>query len=177
MVRYVKCPRCELNYIDEEKQEYCDVCLAELKGKKLQFADLDDTDYEELDADSEQTELCPVCGVNRIRFGEKMCEACKKESEYEEEEEVDIDKDEEWKNYLNEEENDDLTVDDETLEEELKKEEEEEEDEEEEEENPDDFFDDDPLADLDEEDFDDEDLDEDEDDEDDEEDDEDDDDF
>ena len=42
MVRYVKCPRCELNYIDEEKQEYCDVCLAELHGDKLQFADLDE---------------------------------------------------------------------------------------------------------------------------------------
>ena len=32
MVRYIKCPRCELNYIDGEKQDYCDVCLKELKG-------------------------------------------------------------------------------------------------------------------------------------------------
>ena len=79
MVKYVKCPRCELNYIDEEKQDYCDVCIAELKGNKLQFADLDDEDYEALDADAEQSELCPVCGVNMMRYGDKMCEACKKE--------------------------------------------------------------------------------------------------
>ena len=44
MIKYVKCPRCELNYIDPEKQEYCDVCIAEMKGNKLQFADFDDDD-------------------------------------------------------------------------------------------------------------------------------------
>lgn len=147
MVRYVKCPRCELNYIDEEKQEYCDVCIAEIKGSKLQFADLEEEDYEALDAETEQTEICPVCGVNPIRYGEKMCESCKKENEYEEEEEVDIDKDEEWKNYLEEEDDGDLTVDDETLQEELDAELEEEEQNDE-----DEFFDDDPLADLDEDD-------------------------
>lgn len=162
MVRYVKCPRCELNYIDEEKQEYCDVCIAEIKGSKLQFADLDDEDYEELDAEIEQSELCPVCGINPVRYGEKMCEACKKENEYDEEEEVDIEKDEEWKNYL-EEDDADLTVDDETLQEELDAEMEEENGEDEE------FFDDDPLADLDEDDdFDDEEDDDDDEDEDDE---------
>ncbi|MCD8373096.1 MAG: hypothetical protein LUD27_07345 [Clostridia bacterium] len=46
MVKYIKCPRCELNYIDSEKQEYCDVCIAEMKGNRLQFADLDDYDDE-----------------------------------------------------------------------------------------------------------------------------------
>lgn len=153
MVKYVKCPRCELNYIDEEKQEYCDVCIAELKGNKLKFADLDDEDYEALDADIEQSELCPVCGVNMVRYGEKMCESCKKESEYVEEEDVDIDKDEEWKNYIEEEEDGDLTIDDETLQEELDAEIEEEE----ENESVDDFFDDDidPLSDLEDDDFDD----------------------
>ena len=163
MVRYVKCPRCELNYIDAEKQEYCDVCIAELKGRKLQFADLDDEIFEEVDGELEQYELCPVCGVNRIRYGEKMCEACKKESEYEEEEEIDPDKDEEWKNYLDEEDDGDLTIDDETLQEELDADMEDEE--ESEEENEDDFFDEDvdSLTDLeddeydDDEDFDDED--------------------
>lgn len=114
MVRYVKCPRCELNYIDGDKQEYCDVCLAEMKGGKLQFADLDEEDYEELDANEE---LCPVCGVNMMPYGDTMCEACKKErEEYNEEEEVDMDKDEEWKNYLDEDE-DDLKVDEEVAEE------------------------------------------------------------
>ena len=57
MVKYVKCPRCELNYIDSEKQEYCDVCIAEMKGSKLQFADLDVEDYEELDAELTEEEL------------------------------------------------------------------------------------------------------------------------
>ena len=164
MVRYVKCPRCELNYIDEEKQEYCDICIAEMKGNKLQFADLDDDELEELEADVEQSEICPVCGVNKMRYGDKMCEACKKEQEYDAEEEVDIDKDEEWKNYLDDDEDADLTIDDETLQEELAAEMEEEE--EEEQSSDDDFFDDelDSLSDLEDDDFDDDEDDEDDDD-------------
>ena len=162
MVRYVKCPRCELNYIDEETQEYCDVCLAEMHGDRLQFADLDEEEMEELDAELEATELCPVCGINPIRYGEKMCENCKREApEYESDDEIDIEKDEEWKNYLDEDDSD-LTVDDETLEEELQEEMEEEANEEH---YDDDFFDDDlePLDDLDEDDDDDDDFDEDDD--------------
>ena len=160
MVRYVKCPRCELNYIDEEKQEYCDVCLAELHGNKLQFADLDEEELEELDGELEQEELCPVCGVNTLRYGEKLCESCKqKASEYETEEDIDIEKDEEWKHYLDEDDGD-LTVDDDTLQEELDAELDWEE--EEEESFDDDFFDEDleSLTDLeDEEDYEDEDED------------------
>lgn len=121
MVRYVKCPRCELNYIDADKQEYCDVCIAELKGGKLQFADLDADDYDEIDAELEQEELCPICGVNHIRAGEKMCETCKQQQEYNDEQEVDLDKDEEWKNYLEEDDDGDLTVD-EDLQEEIEEE-------------------------------------------------------
>ncbi len=157
MVKYVKCPRCELNYIDEEKQEYCDVCIAEMKGNKLQFADLDDEDYEELDADLEQSELCPVCGVNHIRPGEKMCDSCKSQQEYDEEEEVDIESDEEWKNYLEEEDDGDLKVD-EDLQEEI---DEEFAEEEEEEYSDEDEFDDeeDPLSDLEDDEFDDDDED------------------
>lgn len=168
MVRYGKCPRCELNYIDLDKQEYCDVCIAEIKGAKLQFADLDDEELEAIENEAEQTELCPVCGVNTIRYGEKMCESCKQESEYDEEEEVDIEKDEEWKNYLDEEDDGDLTIDDETLQEELDAELEDEE-EEEANDDEDDFFDDelDSLSDLEDDDYDDEDEDDDEDDDDD----------
>ena len=148
MVKYVKCPRCELNYIDEEKQEYCDVCLAEIKGDRLQFADFDDEELDEIDAELDQGEICPVCGVNSIRFGEKMCESCRQNSsEYDSEDEIDIDQDEEWKNYLDEDDGD-LTVDDETLEEELEAELDEEA---EERFDDDDFFEDDlePLSDLD----------------------------
>lgn len=157
MVRYVKCPRCELNYIDEDKQEYCDVCLAEMHGDRLQFADLDEEELEAIDAELDTAELCPVCGVNPVRYGEKMCDSCKQEaSEYESDGDIDIEKDEEWKNYLDEDDGD-LTVDDETLEEEL----DEELDEEEEDSYDDDFFEEDlePLNDLD----DDDDLDDDED--------------
>lgn len=165
MVRYIKCPRCELNYIDGETQEYCDVCIAEMKGNKLQFADLEDEELED-ELDAEATELCPICGVNRIRYGEKMCEACAAKSEYEEEDDIDLDKDEEWKNYLDDD-TEDLTVDDEELEEELKEELDGELDEEEE--NDDDFFGDevDPLSDLEDDDFDDDEDDDDEDDDDD----------
>lgn len=156
MVKYVKCPRCELNYIDSEKQEYCDVCIAEMKGNKLQFADLDDDELDELDAELEQTEICPVCGINRIRPGEKMCESCKGQQDYEEEDDVDIENDEEWKNYL-EEDDGDLTVD-EDLQEEI---EEEFAEEEEDEYGEDDEFyeseDVDSLSDLEDDDFDDED--------------------
>ena len=163
MVRYVKCPRCELNYIDEEKQEYCDVCLAEMKGDRLQFADFDDEEMDEIDAELEQSDICPVCGINSIRYGEKMCESCKQNSsEYDSEDEIDIDQDEEWKNYLDEDDGD-LTVDDETLEEELEAELEEED---EETFDDDDFFEEDlePLSDLDDEDEDEDDEDEDDDD-------------
>ena len=161
MVKYIKCPRCELNYIDSEKQEYCDVCIAELKGKKLQFADLEEEDFEELDAELESEELCPVCGVNRIRAGEKMCETCKAQQEYEEDEEVDMENDEEWKNYL-EEDDEDLKVDAE-LQEEIEEEFAHEEEEEYEYSEDDDIFDSedvDSLSDLEDDEFDDDEFDE-----------------
>ena len=108
MVKYIKCPRCELNYIDSEKQEYCDVCLAELQGSKLKFADLDEDD------DLEKTELCPVCGVNYMRFGDKMCDECRKNSEYEEDEILEPDEDDEWRNYLDDD-AEDLVLEEEPL--------------------------------------------------------------
>ena len=44
---YIKCPRCELNYI-KRGEEYCAVCKAELKkGPQLIFA-VDDEDENEL---------------------------------------------------------------------------------------------------------------------------------
>lgn len=93
MARYVLCPRCELNFIDADAQEYCDVCLKEMQGAKT-FAD----DLEEVE-EIEETELCPVCGENYMRIGEKMCDECKKKTEYEEETD-DPDKDDAWRSYL-----------------------------------------------------------------------------
>ncbi len=100
MVRYMKCPRCELNYIDAEKQEYCDVCQKEMKGISI---DLDDIE----DAEEVATELCPICGENMMRPGEKMCEECRKKAEYEEEE-PDPEEDDEWREYLDDDAEDDL---------------------------------------------------------------------
>ena len=163
MVKYVKCPRCELNYIDSERQEYCDVCIAELKGKKLQFADLDEEDFEELDAELGGEEICPICGVNHVPVGEKMCESCKQQQNYEEEEDIDIEKDEEWKNYL-EEDDSDLTVDEE-LQEEIEEEFSHDDEEEYDYDNDEDDFDDvDSLSDLEDDEFDDDEDDEDDDD-------------
>ena len=124
MPNYVLCPRCELNFIDEETQEYCDVCVKEMSGAKT-FTD-------DLDADEmEETEICPICGENYMALGEKMCDECKKKIQYEDEADSDLDKDDAWRSYLDDE-NDDLEVGipDAEFEDELKEEEEEEEEEE-----------------------------------------------
>ena len=135
MVKYAKCPRCELNYIDVEKQQFCDVCIKEMKG-------FDDEPFYTDDED-ELMELCPRCGENMMRSGESMCDECKKKMEYEEEADVDmdLDADEEWRNYLDEEteEPDDLGLDEEFAAEFADEDEEEEYEEEYSEEEEDDF--------------------------------------
>lgn len=152
MARYVICPRCELNFIDVDEQEYCEVCVKELSGEKT-FTD----DFEAEEA-IEETELCPICGENYMVFGEKMCEECKKKNEYEEDG-LDEDEDKEdasWRTYLDDEDDDlDLGIPDSEFDDE-----EEEEEEEEFEEDEDDFeyvSADDYDADLDDEDDDDDD--------------------
>lgn len=94
MVRYIKCPRCELNYIDSEQQDYCDVCLKEMKGLPTDADEIEDAE------EDMPTELCPVCGENMMRAGEKMCEECRKKAEYDEEGDSDPEQDDEWRNYL-----------------------------------------------------------------------------
>ena len=94
MVRYMKCPRCELNYIDAEKQDYCDVCLKEMKGIPSEADELEE-------AEEIATELCPICGENMMRAGEKMCDECRRKADYEAEEpDPENDEDDEWRNYL-----------------------------------------------------------------------------
>ena len=58
MAKYIKCPRCELNFIIEGKQHYCDVSVAEMKGTRLQYSDLDDEELED-ELASEPAALCP----------------------------------------------------------------------------------------------------------------------
>ena len=103
MARYIICPRCELNFIDADEQEFCEVCIKELRGETT-FTD----DFEK--ETEEETELCPICGENYMRSGEKMCDECKKKSEYEEELGEDDENDDEWMKYVEDDENDDLDI-------------------------------------------------------------------
>ena len=124
MANYILCPRCELNFIDADEKEYCEVCEKELRGEKT-FAD--DFSAEE---ETEETELCPICGENYMCFGETMCEECKKKSEYDEEptEEDEDKEDASWRSYLDDEDEDlDLGIPDSEFEDEDEEEEEEEE--------------------------------------------------
>ena len=72
--QYMKCPRCELNYI-LKKDKFCDVCKSEMKAGSLTGSDLDDEfeGMEEL--------LCPICKTNYITDGETMCATCLEENQ------------------------------------------------------------------------------------------------
>ncbi|MBP3656379.1 MAG: hypothetical protein J6K32_06755 [Clostridia bacterium] len=59
---FIKCPRCELNYIKEEEQ-YCSVCKREMKGEV----------HEDL------FELCSICNENPVMPGKDVCHTCYKE--------------------------------------------------------------------------------------------------
>lgn len=93
MARYVKCPRCDLNYIDEDLQEYCAICLDEMKGTSK---------YIDVTEEEEEMELCPYCGENMMKVGEERCEECKKKLS-DVEEDVDPEKDEAWRDYMDDE--------------------------------------------------------------------------
>ena len=99
MAKYVLCPRCELNYMQEGEQ-YCDVCKAELKlGPQLIF--------NEDDEEAAGEKLCPICKRNFISKDEDMCEECRDDHKYDNEpDDIDIESDEEWRNYLDDDEKD-----------------------------------------------------------------------
>ena len=61
-MNFVKCPRCELNYITESER-YCKVCLREMKG----------------DVAQDEVELCSVCNEAPALPGRDMCLFCLKE--------------------------------------------------------------------------------------------------
>ncbi|MBQ7351559.1 MAG: hypothetical protein IJW59_01645 [Clostridia bacterium] len=88
-MQYIKCPRCELNYI-LKKDKFCDVCKSEMKAGILKESDL-----EELELMEEGMEICPICKVNYINPGEHMCSTCR-------EEQVDSSKDDEpdWRGFV-----------------------------------------------------------------------------
>ena len=61
-MRFIKCPRCELNYIPEN-EESCPVCKREMKGERHE----------------EPIELCSICNENPVMPGRDVCYECYKE--------------------------------------------------------------------------------------------------
>lgn len=59
----VKCPRCELNYMNEG-DKMCSVCRRELHGEPENF---------------EVIEMCSECGENPALPGQELCAYCLKE--------------------------------------------------------------------------------------------------
>ena len=83
---YIRCPRCELNYIDK-KQKFCNVCKNEMKasGEIIDESDM---------------KLCPVCHSILIKQSEDLCENCREElgNDYA----VEDLEDSNWESYLDE---------------------------------------------------------------------------
>ena len=61
----VKCPRCELNYMNDT-DTMCSVCRREVRGESEQF---------------EMIELCSECGENPVVPGQELCAFCLKEQQ------------------------------------------------------------------------------------------------
>ncbi len=61
-MKLIKCPRCELNYI-QEGEKYCKVCLREMRGEQPK----------------EELELCSVCNEAPALPGKDVCLFCLKE--------------------------------------------------------------------------------------------------
>lgn len=59
----IKCPRCELNYMNDT-DTMCSVCRREVRGESEQF---------------EMIELCSECGENPVVPGQELCAFCLKE--------------------------------------------------------------------------------------------------
>ena len=62
-MRLIKCPRCELNYMNDT-DKMCSVCRKEVRGESESF---------------EMLEMCSECGENPALPGQELCSACLKE--------------------------------------------------------------------------------------------------
>ena len=93
---YIRCPRCELNYI-EKKDKFCSVCKAEMSANKEEF--INDLDLE----------ICPICKTNYIQPDEIMCATCLQEHQTED---GDINTD--WDEYLKRDDDEIISPDEET---------------------------------------------------------------
>ena len=118
--RFVLCPRCELNYI-EEGEEYCKVCKASMG---LIDASILIPDDDEMSGEK----ICPICKVNYIGEDEDMCIECRKEREAKEQPEESED---DWQEYVEDEvpaDDDEISLSELAEEEEMDEEEEEDDD-------------------------------------------------
>jgi hypothetical protein len=104
-VEYIRCPRCELNYI-EKSQNLCKVCEAELASKG---------NREISDEEAKELNLCPICKTNYLMDDEDICSECAiEQAVHDNQEEINIssdnevdekeDRNESWRQYV---ENDD----------------------------------------------------------------------
>lgn len=59
---YILCPRCELNYI-EENEGYCKICKQEMMG----------------DITHDEPEMCTICNERRAMPGKDICYICYRE--------------------------------------------------------------------------------------------------
>ena len=76
---FIKCPRCELNYI-EESEGFCKICKREMQGENS----------------SDDIELCSVCNERPVLPGRDICLVCLKEmNNVSDDEDTDLDRDEE----------------------------------------------------------------------------------
>jgi len=99
--RYIKCPRCELNYI-LSNQDYCEVCKQEMKAGYQDEVELDEVLL------NEEGALCPICKANFITDEAKgMCDSCYEENSTISDNDDNID----WKNFVDKEDSDDDELD------------------------------------------------------------------
>ena len=59
----IKCPRCELNYMNDT-DKMCSVCRREVRGESESF---------------DMIEMCSECGENPVVPGQELCAYCLKE--------------------------------------------------------------------------------------------------
>jgi len=91
-VTYIRCPRCELNYITKD-EKYCSVCKQEMQvgGGEV---------------DESELELCPICKTNYIQPDEIMCPSCY--ADRLNDPNYDGEEDAEWSQYINRDEDDEM---------------------------------------------------------------------
>jgi hypothetical protein len=73
---YIKCPKCELNYITR-KEKICPVCK-----QKMQLLSTGVVDHEKIG----ELGLCPICKINYITEDEAVCSTCYTEMDLTDEE-------------------------------------------------------------------------------------------